>query len=108
MKDSVRYKRKRIQGKSGDSGDENVDETTNDGDESNDFLSFLIPSSTRFPRKTMTIGAGADFTTPRTVTSSQQSDDAYIAQEDARWPHELDDDSSRSTVYSFVSCKSNY
>lgn len=108
MKDSVRYKRKKIKGKSGDSADEIAnDDTSKDGDESNDLFAFLTPTSSWVPRQTITLGATEDLTTTQASTSNQRSNGDGLPDEDTRWPHEFFDDeeskSSKSSVYSFVS-----
>lgn len=102
MRDAQRYKTKKIKGKSGDSGDETPVETSKSGDDSNDVFAFLTKSSSRYPRNTIQMGAGVDFTTTRSIASSQNSQND-MPEEDNRWPHEFDDDSSKSTVYSYVS-----
>lgn len=100
MRDALRYKRKQIAGKSGDSGDEITGETTKDGDESNDFLAFLTPTSSRFPRKTMVMGAGTEPTAPSASASSQNTFDDFNPDQEY---DPVCDDESRSSVYSFVS-----
>lgn len=102
MRDAVRYKRKKITGKSGDSGDETAVETFKSGDDSNDVFAFLTQTSSRYPRDTIKMGAGVDFTTTRSIATSQNSQ-SDMPEEDDRWPHEYDDESSKSTVYSYVS-----
>lgn len=105
MRDALRYKRKKIKGKSGDSGDEmHVDETSKDGADSNDYLSFLTPTTSKFSRKTMVMGAA---TPPSTLTESNlqvfnEPTDDEIAHEQATDLFTANDDSSAS-VYSFVS-----
>lgn len=108
MKDSVRYKLKKIKGKSGDSGDEIAnDDTSKDGDESNDLFAFLTPTSSRLPRQTITMGVTEDLTTTQASASNQKIIRDGLPDEDTRWPHEFVDDeeskSSKSSVYSFVS-----
>lgn len=48
------------------------------------------------------MGAGVDFTTTRSIAPSQTSQND-MPEEDDKWPHEYDDDSSKSTMYSYLS-----
>lgn len=105
MRDAHRYRQKKIAGKSGDSGDEmHIDESSKDGGDSNDFLSFLTPTSSRFPRKTMVMGAATE-----TMTTPESSQHSYNPLEEDRDtnPFNNDDDSSAS-VYSFVCILFNF
>lgn len=94
IQDSQRYKRKRIQGKSGDSGNEmSLDETSKGGDDSKDCFAFLTPTSSKFPRTTMSMGAGSS----SKLTYDPEMDDSNTNSFDP-------DDSSQtsgSSVYSY-------
>lgn len=99
IKDSLRHKRKKISGKSGDSGDEIAGDDAIGNDESNDYLAFLTTTSRKFPRQTFTMGAG----TSQQLTFNQDSEDSIIAQ------MELDDSSQTSaSVYGYVSVMKIY
>lgn len=106
MRDAVRYKRNKTRGKSGDSADDmHIDESSKEGGDSNDYLSFLTPTSSRFPRKTTVLG-GARSETPTSTASSQQTLDGPteedIADEQAYDPFNTEEDSNNSSAYSFV------
>lgn len=107
MRDALRYKRKKITGKFGDSGNETAVETSKSGDDWNDVFAFLAQTSSRYPRNTIKMGAGVDFTTTRSIASIQNSKNDML-EEDDRWPHEYDDESSKSAVYSYVSILFNF
>lgn len=74
IRDAVRYRRKKIPGKSGDSGDENMIDDSNDDWELKEALSFLTPTF-----------------------------EEDIARDRASNPFEIDGNSSQSSVYSYVS-----
>lgn len=94
--DSTRYRQKKIAGKSGDSGDEmmNDDSTKDDSDLQNSWA-FLTPTSSRFPRTTTVMGAG----TSTTMTPIEEDE----AHDRATNPFLIDDQSSPTFVYSYVS-----
>lgn len=72
MRDAYRYQRqKRIGGKSGDSGDEVSIDGADDVWELKDALTFLAPTSFRFPRKTIVLGGSTD--TPETSLSQART-----------------------------------
>lgn len=98
-RDAVRYRQKKITGKSGDSGDENMnDDSIADDWELKESLSFLTPTSSRFARKTMVIGAGQ----PDESTFDPLEDD--LARERVNDPfRRQNDQSSQDSVYSYVS-----
>lgn len=72
VRDSVRYKQKKIAGKSGDSGDDTLTDepTANSSGELSSFA-FLLPTASKFPRKTSTLGGAA---------ATVQKDDASAMQ----------------------------
>lgn len=104
MRDALRYrqKQKRLVGKSGDSGDEmaNVstnDESTQDAWELKDALSFLVPTSSKFQRKTTVLGAVASNAGPSSafdpIEEDRAADEAYerrfIKTLDGECPNEI-------------------
>lgn len=102
IQDSLRYKRKKIAGKSGDSGDEmHVDETSND---SNDYLAFLTPTSSKFPRKTLVMGAANSKQSP----DNPDLDELYGTSLLNHFDQDDTSQTSASTVYSYVSIVNTY
>lgn len=105
MRDALRYKRKKIVGKSGDSGGETPMDETNtskDGSESMDYLSFLTPTSSRFPRKTIVMGAETEGTSVALVQPSDLLEDTIRHDRETN-PFCEDADDSSASVYSFAS-----
>lgn len=100
IRDAVRYRQKKVTGKSGDSGDDECDEAPND--ESNDAFAFLTPTSQKFPRKTTVMGGAAETSkveTPKAKTFKDKDESTMdIPTDDA---NAKDNDSS--TVYAYVS-----
>lgn len=101
MRDAIRYRQKRICGKSGDSGDEaSIDESTQDSDMAN-ALAFLTPTASKFPRQTTTLGGSSgipttSFTKTRTPPETMTDEDLL------KIPADFEDETSSSTVYSYV------
>lgn len=110
----MRYQRKKSSTKSGDSGEENIDD--DDEDKGNDELNrskefslddypFLSPTSAKFPRKTTTIG-GTSSTQTRKSTEFQAVHDDYTHDDDS-WEDYINSRtesiSPSSSVYSYVS-----
>lgn len=101
MKDALRYRKKRMGGKSGDSGDDlSIDEIADDP-ELNAFA-FLLPTSSRFPRETTVLGGSAGapndrFTKARTPTNVTTDEDS------TKFPFDEDDASTPTkAVYAYV------
>lgn len=93
LRDAHRYRRNKLSGKSGDSGDD----TWNDDSESTNsdgFLShsFLLPTASKFARKTLTFGGAPTATT--TVAA------AAAAKEAAVQPVDVTNDSGMLTLNS--------
>lgn len=115
--DAVRYQRKKNATKSGDSGGENIDD--DDRDKKNEELNsskefslddypLLSPTSSKFPRRTTTIGGSSSMQT-RKPTESQdvQHDDTHTPDDDHNsWEDFINSRtesiSSSSSVYSYV------
>lgn len=78
IRDSLRYRQKKISGKSGDSGgDEMNEEMAGNDNDVDDALSFLASTSSKFPRKTMVLGGAtntASLARSQTPTSSAAAD----------------------------------
>lgn len=103
IQDSLRCKRKKIGGKSGDSGDEtNADDSSKTGDDgdSNDYLAFLSPTSTKFPRKTITLDAAASMKIPQNL--DDVPDNMINAVVELIDPDPSYQTSSQDFVYSYV------
>lgn len=102
MRDALRYRQKRISGKSGDSGDDvSIDELTQDDWDMSKALAFLSPTASKFPRQTTVLGGSSgtpasSFTQIRTPTKSMTDEDS------PKIPVDFDDEASGSTVYSYV------
>lgn len=76
MRDSFRYrKRVAIKGQSGDSGDEQNDTEKVDDWPYADVLSFLIPTSTKYPRKTTSMGSSETINLSENINSNENSND---------------------------------
>lgn len=100
MRDALRYQqKKKTVAKSGDSGGEDAadDELSREDCELKDALSFLTPTSSKFPRKTTVIGAGTS-SLSSTVDSPILDDEERDAQ-----VFDCDDSSMASSTYSYVS-----
>lgn len=70
LRDGFRYrKRVGIKGHTGDSGDEQIDIEKVDDWPYSDVLSFLIPTSTKYPRKTTSMGSS------ETINITENSND---------------------------------
>lgn len=104
MRDAKRYRDKKIGGKSGDSGDENLtDDTSQDNWELKDALSFLTPTSSRFARKTMVMGGGASTESSPSTFNPIEEDESHDRSLDKLLFESENEPSSQSSVYSFVS-----
>lgn len=114
IQDAVRYQRKKVATKSGDSGEDNIDD--DDEHKGNDELNsskefslddypFLSPTSAKFPRKTTTIG-GSTSTKKRKSTESQAVHDDQMPEEES-WEDFIrsrsESISPSSSVYLYVS-----
>lgn len=94
IRDSVRYRQKKVGGKSGDSGDESAFEEPAGDTYLNDAFAFLMPTPSKFPRKTMILGGAASSAgTSRTNTPTTE-----VEQRDS-------DGESRISNYSYVSIR---
>lgn len=91
IRDAARYRQKKAAGKSGDSGDEALnDDSENTSSEVSDSFAFLLPTSSKFPRKTLTFGGSIHGTSDdksidsgRAIISpnSSRNDDMYTDEE---------------------------
>lgn len=104
MRDAVRYRQRRIGGKSGDSGDEMPIDDSQDDWEMKDALSFLIPTSFRFPRNTIVLGGStsASTSTSTNFTEARTPSKAITDDDLSKKASDLDDDASNASVYSYV------
>lgn len=106
MRDALRYRKKRISGKSGDSGDDvSIDESSKDDWDMKDALSFLAPTASKFPRQVIVLGGSTE--TPNVnFTPDDGTPDDRIPEDDdpPKFPNDPDDEASGSTVYSYVVC----
>lgn len=117
MRDAVRYRQKKISGKSGDSGDEALmDDASASGlSEKDGHLAFLLPTSVKYPRMTATFGGTKTTTKPHTkvskdmspTTANDLSNDSMNASlnDDDAFKMSFEDENSvdNSSVYSYVS-----
>lgn len=101
MRDALRYRQKRIGGKSGDSGDDQAVDEEQDDWELKDALAFLAPTSFRFPRKTTVLGGSAEAATS-SFTQARSSVNATTDEDSSKLPFDLEDEVSNSSVYSYV------
>lgn len=104
IRDALRYRQKKIGGKSGDSGGElENDEAINDDWEFKDSLAFLTPTTSRHPRQTITLGAGNDHS--KDPTDPKQKPYNPLLEDSDNIAFEFDEatESSVSSVYSYVS-----
>lgn len=121
IRDAARYRQKKAAGKSGDSGDEALnDDSENTSSEVSDSFAFLLPTSSKFPRKTLTFGGSIHGTSDdKSIDSgratispnSSRNDDMYtdeelkkvIADEEKYNAFIDENDCSSPSVYSYVS-----
>lgn len=86
-----------------------VDESSkgygDDSNDSNDSFAFLLPTSSKFPRKTMVMGGG---TSSQALNSSQILDDPIVEDQDALTNLSNQDDSSQTSAFSTYSYVSIY
>lgn len=103
MRDAIRYRQKRISGKSGDSGDDvAIDESSQDAWNMEDSLAFLAPTAFRFPRKTTILGGlDTETETPSTSFTKARTSNKATKDGDSSIP-DFDDEASGSTIYSYV------
>lgn len=92
IRDAVRYRQKKVSGKSGDSGDEIDIDAQNSRDPDLDSFAFLTPTSSKFPRKTAVLGGAAQ---PSSASESITGDDIEFIP--------ADDSESNTSVYSYES-----
>lgn len=109
----MRYQRKKIATKSGDSGgdddddDQRNDELNSSKEFSLDAYPFLSPTSAKFPRKTTAIGGSSTSSSTKTRKSTE-SQGGYDEREDESWEDYINartesTSPSSSSVYSYVS-----
>lgn len=91
IRDAVRYRQKKVSGKSGDSGDDIDIDAQNSRDPDLDSFAFLTPTSSKFPRKTAVLG-GAQ---PSSASELIPGDGIELIQDD--------DSESNTSVYSYES-----
>lgn len=114
IRDAARYRQRKIGGKSGDSGDEAIDDETASVSGIDNDLAFLMPTADRFPRDTITIGGAINSVSRNsnesTKTMGKKSKASSSSQtlntsgeEDLFKIFDGDNDQSNSSVYSYVS-----
>lgn len=108
MRDALRYRQKKITGKSGDSGNDEMFDDMAEGDtETDDYLAFLSPTRQKFPRTTMSIGAAAKSSSEKLNESPfNDSNDSQNFNELSKMlevEHVNSQSMEKASVYSYVS-----
>lgn len=107
MRDALRYRQKKITGKSDDSGNDEMFDNMAEGDtENDDYLAFLSPTRQKFPRTTMSIGAAAKSSSEKLNESPFNDYDSQNFNELSKMlevEHVNSQSMEKASVYSYVS-----